>query len=205
MVSAQSQGLSRCHIVVIQSLRDANLFWLRQQPRAVEASRFREARLLCALSEPDAGKLFRVTPRTVRNWEAGRVAVPYAAYKLMRIVRGYELPGHHWKGYRLVGDTLWTPEGKTFKAADGRWWSLTCLMAHQFRADRLRAAGRTDADSATFTRPLPEALGVAQKRTAPGGRGGAAGAPHGLVHSETTLPLPEENEQNRGFQPETGP
>jgi hypothetical protein len=82
----------------------------------------------------DAGKLFRVTPRTVQNWEAGRAMVPYAAFKLMRIMRGYELPGHAWKGWRLVGDTLWTPEGHGFKPEYQRWWSLTCRMAAEFRA-----------------------------------------------------------------------
>lgn len=52
----------------------------------------------------------------------------------MRILRGYELPGHYWKGYRLVGDTLWSPEGKAFRASDQRWWSLTVAMAREFRA-----------------------------------------------------------------------
>ena len=46
--------------------------------------------------------------------------VPYTAFKLMRILRGYELPNHHWKGYRIVGDTLWSPEGLAFQAANGR-------------------------------------------------------------------------------------
>ena len=69
----------------------------------------------------------------MRNWESGRFRIPYAAFKLMRILRGYELPGHHWKGYRLIGDTLWSPEGKPFRAADARWWSLTVCMAHEFR------------------------------------------------------------------------
>jgi transcriptional regulator with XRE-family HTH domain len=84
------------------------------------ASRFREARLLAALSVSDAGKLFRVTPRTVRNWEAGRALVPYAAFKLLRILRGYELPGRAWRGYYLKGDTLWSPEGLAFKARTAR-------------------------------------------------------------------------------------
>jgi Phage protein len=77
--------------------------------------------------------LLRVSERTVHNWERGRVGIPYAAYKLMRILRGYELPNDHWEGYRLVGDTLWSPEGLAFKACQQRWWSLTCRMASEFR------------------------------------------------------------------------
>ncbi len=75
----------------------------------------------------------RVSERTLHNWEAGRVRIPYAAYKLIRILRGYELPGHAWKGYRLVGDTLWSPENLPFRASDARWWSLTVQMAQEYR------------------------------------------------------------------------
>ena len=97
------------------------------------ASRFKDTRLLCCLSVREAGKVFRVSERTIRNWEAGRVGIPYAAFKLLRILRGYELPGQAWKGFRLKGDTLWSPEGKGFKASDHTWWSLTVGMAHEFR------------------------------------------------------------------------
>jgi len=86
------------------------------------------------LSTTEAAKLLRVSERTLHNWEKGRVRIPYAAFKLMRILRGFELPGHHWKGYRLIGDTLWSPEGLAFKAADHYWWSLTVRMAHEFRS-----------------------------------------------------------------------
>ena len=98
---------------------------------------------MCCLSVRDAGKVFRVSERTVRNWEAGRVGIPYAAFKLLRILRGYELPGQAWKGFRLKGDTLWSPEGKGFKASDHTWWSLTVGMAHEFRRmmQAKRAAG----------------------------------------------------------------
>ena len=85
------------------------------------------------LTIEQAAKLLRVSERTLHNWEAGRVRIPYAAYKLIRILRGYELPGDAWKGYRLIGDTLWSPENLPFKAADARWWSLTVCMAHEYR------------------------------------------------------------------------
>lgn len=97
-------------------------------------ARFRETRQVCCLSIPAAAKLLRVTERTIQNWESGRTEVPYAAFKLMRLLRGYELPGEAWRGFRLVGDTLWSPEGLAFKAADHYWWSLTCRMASEFRA-----------------------------------------------------------------------
>lgn len=101
--------------------------------RAVTGSRFRTARAACCLSLPEAAKLFRVTTRTLQNWESGRVRVPYAAFKLMRILRGHELPHPAWRGFRVVGNTLWTPEGHPFRPDHMVWWSLTCRMADGFR------------------------------------------------------------------------
>lgn len=126
---------------------------------AVTASRFRDARALCCLTVVEAAKLLRVTERTIQNWESGSVRVPYAPYKLMRILRGYELPGEPWRGYRLRGDTLWSPEGLAFRASDHRWWSLTCRMAAEFRT--IMAARRV----ADLARAEGPGLGLVPSRT----------------------------------------
>ena len=105
------------------------------------ASRFRETRSICCLSVSEAAKLLRVTERTLQNWESGRVRIPYAAYKLMRVLRGHELAHPAWRGFRVVGANLWTPEGHSFRPDHMAWWSLTCRMADEFRARaRARAA-----------------------------------------------------------------
>src|SRR3546814_19751205 len=77
--------------------------------RAVTAFRFREMRLSCALSVAAAAKVLHVTARTLHNWESGASRVPYAAYKLLRLLSGGALPGAAWKGWRLHGDTLYSP------------------------------------------------------------------------------------------------
>ena len=101
------------------------------------------------LTIEQAAKLLRLSERTLHNWEAGRVRIPYAAYKLIRILRGYELPGDAWKGYRLIGDTLWSPENLPFHASDARWWSLTVCMAHEYRKQsKLKQASRSDENGA---------------------------------------------------------
>ncbi len=138
--------------------------------RAVTASRFRDTRGLCCLTVADTAKLLRVTPRTVQNWESGRVRIPYSAFKLLRILRGYELPGAAWRGYRLKGDTLWSPEGLAFKASDHYWWSLTCRMAAEFRAmaaanrqaDQLRLSGLVL--SSTSENGITQTAGISRPR-----------------------------------------
>ena len=83
----------------------------RQIP-AVEASRFRDTRFTCNLSVPAAAQLLRVSERTIHNWESGAARcrpVPYAAYRLLRIVRGGEFVHPSWKGWSVRGDTRCSP------------------------------------------------------------------------------------------------
>ncbi|MBL0339423.1 MAG: phage protein [Rhodospirillaceae bacterium] len=61
---------------------------------------------------------------------------PQQAYKLLRILTGYDLPGESWSGWRLSGNTLWSPEGKNFTASDLSYLSLTFAMARQWRIDQ---------------------------------------------------------------------
>src|SRR5690606_35715132 len=89
---------------------------------AVTAARFREMRLTCGLSIEAAAKVLHLTERTLHNWESGRVRIPYAAYKLLRILRGHELADPAWRGFRVVGPVLWTPEGHSFRPDHLTWW-----------------------------------------------------------------------------------
>lgn len=87
--------------------------------------------------------LLRVSERTIRNWESGTVRIPYAAYKLVRVLRGGRyLADPIWQDYRVYGQVLITPEGHRFHAGDLAWWSLLVRRARAF--DDLCAAARTD-------------------------------------------------------------
>ena len=57
----------------------------------IAGDRFRIARQDCWLTLPQAAKVLQVTERTLHNWEAGTCRVPYAAYKLMRLMAGGNL------------------------------------------------------------------------------------------------------------------
>ncbi len=87
----------------------------------------------------------------MRNWETGRRRVPYAVDRLLRILRNGELPGEAWAGYRLWGDTLWTPEGHTIKAQEAAWLSQLVRLANAYTRERRqpRPSVGSDVESAT--------------------------------------------------------
>jgi transcriptional regulator with XRE-family HTH domain len=117
----------------------------------VDAEDFIMQRLKAALTREQAAALLRVSERTVRNWEQQRTAIPYAAYRLIGIEAGYDLPGDAWRGFQLRGDTIWSPEGKAFSAFDLAWWSLTCALARERLA-------QGPFPQAAANQPVPEAM-----------------------------------------------
>lgn len=82
-------------------------------------------------------RTLQVTERTVYAWFSGQTAVPYSAYKLLRILNRFELPG--WPGWHMHSGKLWSPEGFSFEPQDGAWWSLLVRQARSFRAMYERA------------------------------------------------------------------
>lgn len=104
------------------------------ETRAQLGSRLRYARCKLGWSVEDAGKYFQVTDRTWHNWESGAHRIPFAVYKLLRLLARLELPGKAWAGWRLEGDVLITPEGRQITPKDGTWWSLLVRRAAGFDA-----------------------------------------------------------------------
>jgi transcriptional regulator with XRE-family HTH domain len=66
------------------------------------------------LSQSAAATLLGVTTKTVQNWEQGLSRIPYAAFKLLRILKGYELPDKAWEGWTVKGNYLNAPNGRYF-------------------------------------------------------------------------------------------
>ena len=113
------------------------------ETRAVQGSRLRIFMLDAGLSIDDAAQILHVTPRTVRYWISGRVTVPYAAYRLLRIMRLFELPCEGWDGWHMHSGRLWSPEGHGFLPNDSSWWGLLVRKARLFGEmyDRERQLG----------------------------------------------------------------
>jgi hypothetical protein len=161
--------------------------------RATLGERFKILLLDAGLTPEQARKELHVTPRTIRYWISGKVLVPYAAFRLMRILRFFELPQPGWDGWHMHSGRLWSPEGFSFKPDDASWWHLLVRRADGFgrqyaRANQLDAAlkrsggsgdemavgGRTEVRphtvsasvSSTFPQALDTWLGVTENAPA---------------------------------------
>ena len=95
-----------------------------------------------------AAKALQVSERTLHNWVSGKTAVPYAAYKLLRVLCFHEIPFKTWQGWHFTGGKLWSPEGHGFMrvnlgcpraTVDESIARLSHAVA-EFRSDRERAA-----------------------------------------------------------------
>jgi len=62
---------------------------------------FRELRLGLALSQHRCAELLGVCVRTVRHWDRGRNRVPWSVVRLLRILRGGELPATGFDGWTV--------------------------------------------------------------------------------------------------------
>jgi transcriptional regulator with XRE-family HTH domain len=136
------------------------------ETRAQLGQRLRACRARLGWSLPEAGKFFQVTERTWHNWERGSHRIPFAVYKLARVLARFELPSPAWAGWRIEAGMLITPEGRQISPQDGSWWSLLVRQAAGFRAAYDEAC------------QLRQALADLV--------GGRAAGPAGLVPSKTT-------------------
>jgi hypothetical protein len=108
---------------------------LRPNRRRIDAAAFADVRIVCGLDVDRAARLLHVAPRTVRRWESGRCRVPYAAFRLLRLMSAGRVLSGPWREFSVRGDTLWTPEGKAFKAPELGYLWLTFAMARRWQAD----------------------------------------------------------------------
>ncbi|MFA6972013.1 MAG: VC1465 family Xer recombination activation factor [Gallionella sp.] len=84
--------------------------------RWISPQDFADLRKQASMTRKEAAKALDVTPRTVQNWETGGARIPWMAYRMLRILRGYALPGVIWEGWTINNHQLISPNGRSFDA-----------------------------------------------------------------------------------------
>ncbi len=82
--------------------------------RYIDPQDFRDLRRWSGLTRKEAAQALDVTPRTIQNWENGGARIPWVAYRMLRILRGYALPGQEWEGWTVRGGELVSPAGRIY-------------------------------------------------------------------------------------------
>ena len=88
----------------------------RFQGRYVCPEAFRDLRKSADLTRKQAADLLDVAVRTIQNWETGGARIPWMAFRMLRILTGYALPGKAWEGWSVHGDRLYAPNGRWYEA-----------------------------------------------------------------------------------------
>jgi DNA-binding XRE family transcriptional regulator len=80
--------------------------------RWIEPQAFADLRKQCGYTRQQAADALDVTRRTVQNWETGGARIPWMAYRMLRLLRGFALPGPEWEGWTIWRGKLYDPNGR---------------------------------------------------------------------------------------------
>lgn len=103
--------------------------------RYIHPQDFADLRKHAGMTRREAAQALDVTPRTVQNWETGGARIPWLAYRMLRILRGFGLPGGAWDGWTIQGDTLHAPNGRHFTAGELQHIEQVFGMARLWRQE----------------------------------------------------------------------
>ena len=99
---------------------------------------FRDLRRSADLTRKQAADVLDVAVRTVQNWETGGARIPWMAFRMLRVLTGYALPGKAWEGWLVLGDRLYAPNGRWYEANTLEQIEQVFGMARLWRRDYLR-------------------------------------------------------------------
>ena len=121
--------------------------------RWIDPQDFRDLRKHAGLTRKQAAQALDVTPRTIQNWETGGARIPWMAYRMLRVLRGYALPGVSWEGWTLDGDRLYAPNRRSFTAGELQHLEQVFAQARLWRQMYARAGV---AKTASTVLPFPD-------------------------------------------------
>jgi DNA-binding XRE family transcriptional regulator len=106
--------------------------------RYIDPQDFSDLRKQSGLTRREAAVALDVTPRTIQNWETGGARIPWMAYRMLRILRGFGLPGVDWQGWTFHCGKLYAPNGRWFDANLLEQVERVYSMARLWRQDAAR-------------------------------------------------------------------
>lgn len=121
--------------------------------RWIDPHAFADLRKQAGLSRIEAAELLNVTRRTIQNWETGGARIPWMAFRLLRISRGFALPSVHWDGWTIRDHQLFSPAGRAFDAV---WLANVEHVFAQARLWRQMYAASGRAKTASTVLPFPD-------------------------------------------------
>ena len=130
--------------------------------RWIDPQDFADLRRASGLTRTEAAEALDVTPRTIQNWETGGARIPWMAYRMLRILRGFALPGLQWEGWTLRGGVLFSPNGRSFDAV---WLHNAELVFAQAKLFRQMYAASGRAKTASTVVPFPDRRRQPEERT----------------------------------------
>lgn len=133
------------------------------QGRYVSPEGFRDLRKSADLSRKQAADLLDVAVRTVQNWETGGARIPWMAFRMLRILTGYALPGKAWEGWTVHRDRLYAPNGRWYEANSLEQIEQVFGMARLWHKDYNRRNGK----HLSVVLPFPAARVLATSRRLP--------------------------------------
>jgi DNA-binding XRE family transcriptional regulator len=123
--------------------------------RWIDPQDFADLRKQAGLTRKEAAQELDVTPRTIQNWETGGARIPWMAYRMLRILPGYALPGEFWEGWTVRGRDLINPAGRTF---DANWLEHVELIYSQARLWRQMYSNSGRVKTASTVVPFPDRM-----------------------------------------------
>ena len=105
--------------------------------RWIDPQDFIDLRKQAGLKRVEAAEALNVSTRTVQNWETGGARIPWMAYRMLRILRGFALPSLHWEGWKIHADRLYAPTGRWFDANSMQHIEQVFAMSRLWRQEYL--------------------------------------------------------------------
>ena len=146
--------------------RTRSLADTRVRHRWIDPQNFRDLRRQSCMTRDQAAQALDVTPRTIQNWETGGARVPWMAFRMLRILNGFGLPGSAWEGWTVQGSKITSPNGFSFDAPGLEYLQSVFAQARLWRA-MYAASGRVPVASTVIPFPDRSQGGVEALTTQP--------------------------------------